>query len=155
MLERLLRQVFAQVAPRARHRAHVVGDDRLAVVADGGAPPAAEDARGGGGADRADGARHAGAEEGGDGGGEGRVHPQARERVRHANGGGGARRRAGGGARVREDAREQGPPGRLGRLAPRAGLGLLRVSAALALYSGALLFAQARPVFSASDAAPG
>ena len=42
-----------------------------------------------------------------------------------------------------------------GRLAPRAGLGLLRASAALALYSGALLFAQARPVFAASDAAPG
>ena len=42
-----------------------------------------------------------------------------------------------------------------GRLAPRAGLGLLRVSAALALYSGALLFAQARPVFAASDGAPG
>ena len=66
-------------------------------------------------------ARHAGAEEGGDGGGEGRVHPQARERVRHANGGGGACRRAGGGARVREDARDQGVPRRLGYsvVAPR------------------------------------
>ena len=38
-----------------------------------------------------------------------------------------------------------------GRLAPRAGLALLNASAALALYSGGLLFAQAGPVFAASD----
>ena len=38
-----------------------------------------------------------------------------------------------------------------GRLAPRAGLALLNASAALAVYSGGLLFAQARPVFAASD----
>ena len=38
-----------------------------------------------------------------------------------------------------------------GRLAPRAGLALLNASAALALYSGGLLFTQARPVFAASD----
>ena len=37
-----------------------------------------------------------------------------------------------------------------GRLAPRAGLALLNASAALSVYSGGLLFAQARPVF-ASD----
>ena len=34
-------------------------------------------------------------------------------------------------------------------------LAALGVSAALALYSGALLFAQARPVFAASDGVPG
>lgn len=39
--------------------------------------------------------------------------------------------------------------------APRVGLALLRASAALALYSGALLFSQARPVFAASDGAAG
>ena len=38
-----------------------------------------------------------------------------------------------------------------GRLAPRAGLALLNASAAMAVYSGGLLFAQARPVFAASD----
>lgn len=43
-----------------------------------------------------------------------------------------------------------------GRGAPRVGLALLRASAVLALYSGALLFAQARPVFATSDdGAPG